>query len=586
MNRSNPAAVTVLAAGLLFGVACPTRGFDDAIDSPMYRRPAFPAPPVEVVFQDGLKDIWLRALGRPEIEMRLKAAQTIAQAHRRGMKGLEPTAGPLRAALDEPAQHPAVRLAAAQALIALDARQAAPSLFERAREGDAELRDTIEPALARWDYRPARAMWLAQVDAPSTPARSLVLAIRALGMVREEQAVARLLAVAAAPGTAGPIRLEAAQAAGSIRTDGLEKDAEALAADATPRGLVGRLAAAHLLHRHGSKTATQLLQRLARDTEPAVAAVAAERLLAIDPELAVPVLDQLLTSPGAEVRSLGVEVLFRLPTVPRVHLLGERLNDAHPDVRKAARQHLRTLAGNGALRAHVLGEAERVLAGEDWRGIEQSTILLTQLEHRAIRDRLLTLLKADRPEVFVTAAWGLRSLNIPETAPAVKLYVEGELDRPVPGRKNLADLIDHQLSQLNQLLGQQKYRPADALLRRFVPKRMGANESRAAAVWALGLVHEGENSADLAKQLTERLDDLGVPTEAIPVRLMSAVSLGRMKAAQSLPSLRTYFVADRLQNDVVARACSWAIAEITGEPVPAHATVRRFHVDWFLAPRP
>src|SRR5205823_1102843 len=120
------------------------------------------------------------ALDRPEVEMRLRAAQAIGLAHRRGMKGLESTVAPLVKALDEPTQHPTVRIAAAQTLIALDARQAAPSLLTHARDGDAELREVVEPALARWDHRPARAIWLARLDAPASPTRSLVLAIRAL----------------------------------------------------------------------------------------------------------------------------------------------------------------------------------------------------------------------------------------------------------------------------------------------------------------------------------------------------------------------------------------------------------------------
>jgi HEAT repeat protein len=579
------AAVTSVAAVLLFGAVCRVDGFDDVIDSPMYRRPDLPAAPVETVFPDGLKELWLRALGRPEVEMRLQAALSIGLAHRRGMKGLDATAGPLIAALDDSSQHPAVRLAAAQTLIALNARQAAPSLFARAREGDVALNEAVEPALARWDYRPARAMWLARIGDSTTPMRSLVLAIRALGTVGESQALARLLALAGAEDTVGAIRLEAAQAAGSIRADGLEKDAETLAADATARGLARRLAAGYLLRRHAGAGAVAILQRLARDPEPAVTAVAAERLHAIAPELALPAMDHLLASPAADVRLLGVLVLFRLATPERVHLLAERLDDAHPDVRKAAREHLRTLVEKESLRRHVLVEAERVIAGNDWRGIEQATILLTKLEHRPAAERFLALLRANRPEVFVTAAWGLRSLDMPETAAPVKQYIDEELARPAPGRKNSSDLIDHQLSQLNQLLGQQKYRPADPLLRRFVPKRMGATEARAAAVWALGMLHEGDNIADLGKQLGDRLNDInGIPPEAPPVRLMAAVTLGRMNAKEELGTLRKFFTPDRAARDVVARGCGWAIMRITGEPPAASVTIRRTHADWFLAP--
>src|SRR5581483_10356262 len=97
-----------------------------------------------------------------------------------------------------------------------------------------------------------------------------------------EKAVDRLREMTLSDRVPGPIRLESARALASLRSEGLEKDAEGLAADASPRGLVPRLAAASLLRRHSSPQAIQLLQRLMHDPEPAVAAIAGARLLEID----------------------------------------------------------------------------------------------------------------------------------------------------------------------------------------------------------------------------------------------------------------------------------------------------------------
>src|SRR5262245_55029534 len=257
----------------------------EGFDSPMYRDPELPVPRVESSFPDKAKDLWLRALERPEVEMRCRAAQTIAEAHRRGMKGLETTIPALLKALDRADQHPAVRLAAARALIALEARQAEASRLRHAQSGGA-LSELIEPALARWDYGPARAVWLKRLGDPATPPRSLVLAIRGLGAVREEQAADRLraLVLSGMPNGAGgqqrkdgasvrpssvsrSIRLEAARALGAIRETGLEGDAEALAADRSARGVVARLAAASLLRRHRGEAAVRLMRRLVQDPE-------------------------------------------------------------------------------------------------------------------------------------------------------------------------------------------------------------------------------------------------------------------------------------------------------------------------------
>jgi HEAT repeat protein len=556
----------------------------------MYRNPNLPVPPIEPVFADGLKELWLRALARPEVEMRLQAANTIALAHERGMKGLDSTIAPLTLALDATDQNPAVRLAAAQTLIALDARQAAPNLLARAQagEGDVAFREAVEPALARWDHRPARAMWLARIDAAATPARSLVLAIRGLATVREEQAVPRLRALVASEEVSGPIRLEAARALGILRAEGLEKDAEALAA-ALPRGLVGRLAAPQLLRRHKSPAAIATLGRLARDPEPAVSAPAAERLIEIDPELAVPVLEHLLGSPDADVRSLGTLVLFRLPTKERIGLLSDLLADGHPDVRTKVRGHLQKLGENKELRQHVLDEGTRILAGKDWHGLEQAAILLAQLDHGPAAPRLLELLTAERPEVYLTAAWGLRKLAVRETLEPVKKFVEAELARQLaakalPGRKNFPNLVDHQVSQLNQLLGLLKYEPAEPLLRQFVPKQLILGEARPAAIWALGLMHEGKVVPALAAALQGRLNDGGpIMPERPQVRYMAAVTLGRMKAKQALPSLKSNW-SGRLNENPINNVCGWAIEQITGEPIPPAMPTRQLQQGWFLVP--
>jgi hypothetical protein len=122
--------------------------FDKLIDSPMYRLPALPKPRTEYTLPTGAKELWLRALQRPEADMKCKAAQAIATAHREGFKGFETTVPALLEVFDQRDQHPTVRLVVAEALIALDARQAAASFFRQAQSGSSDLRELVEPALA------------------------------------------------------------------------------------------------------------------------------------------------------------------------------------------------------------------------------------------------------------------------------------------------------------------------------------------------------------------------------------------------------------------------------------------------------
>jgi len=562
--------------------------YDKAIDVPMYRLPDLPVPRVEFIFPKGAKALWLRALERPEADLRCKAAHAIALAHRDGVKGFETTIGPLLAVFDRADAPPTVRLAVAEALIALEAREAADSLFRQAQSGDSDLRERVEPVLARWDHRPARAVWLARLREPSTPQRNLVLAIRGLSAVREEQAAERLRAIVLGERIAGPIRLEAARALGTLRMSGLESEAERLASDASPRGLVARLLAAALLRRHRGAEAIRLLQRLAQDPEPTVAANAVARLLEIDPELLVPTVELLLSSPDAKLRSFGIDVLRRRPSEKHVRLLTGQLDDTDSEARLRARRYLRELAGEKEWRNPILTEATALLKTRQWRGLEQATILLTQLDRKPAAARLVELLSFERPEVSLSAAWGLRKLAVPETLPGVAAYVENQLKRPPDPQGSLAGIRDHVLSQLNQFLGQQTYRPADALLRRFIPKNMNARtgpESRAAALWALGLIHEGRTVDSLAVAAEARLHDTNsMPPEDLRVRRMSALLLGRLKAKKAVDSLRQYYTVREPSDDTVSNACGWALEQITGEVVPPPKTVRKARHNWFLVP--
>ena len=111
------------------------------------------------------------------------------------------------------------------------------------------------------------------------------------------------------------------------------------------------------------------------------------------------------------------------------------------------------------------------------------------------------------------------------------------------------------------------------------------HESRAAAIWALGLIHEGKNDPVLAKALEARLNDIrSIPGEDNRVRRMSVIALGRMKAGSALKSLQTYCPDRKPSLDHLSNACSWAITQITGEPMPAAEPIQRGSRDWFLVP--
>jgi HEAT repeat protein len=581
------------ALALLVGVPELARGED--LDSVMYSQPEISVSRVKKTFPGGLVELWVAALGHREHEMRSRAALALAQAHEGGMPGAAAAVPALLQVLDRTDEHPTVVAAAVRALVVMDARSAAPALFRLAQSGDPELCPVIEPTLARWDHKPARDLWRERIAA--TPVqRSGLLAIRCLGTVRDERAVPRLRELALVEETAAPVRLAAAGALGEIRTSGSVPDASKLV---SAPGRTARMVAGSLLRRHEGAEAVKILQALARDPDPAVALEPVTRLGELDTKLVLAVLSAVLANEGAEVRGHGVAAIVRNPSDEHVRLLMRALSDPHPDVRVQARKGLREHAADR--RALVIDQAVRILKDRDWKGQEQTAILLAQLDHKPAAPRLVELLTTNRSEVAVAVGFGLRQLAVPETLPKVFDHVKARhaallRSGPTAGLRGVTpDALDRQLAQLVQFIGQARYEKADPELRTLVPRILRPGmpptftpvrpETRAAALWALGLIHEGKPVAELTTLAEGRLiGDGQYGHDDVRVRRLAAVALARMQAKQALPTLRSFAEGTKPSLEVAAHACRWAIGQLTGEPVPPAGVFESPQRDWFLMP--
>lgn len=585
------------ALGVLIGI--PPRAHAEDFDSVMYSHPVIPVSRVVKTFPEGLKELWMKALDRPERDQRSRAALAIAEAHEGGMPGLASTASALVRLLDRPDEHPAVLAAAIRALVVIDARSAAPAFLELARSNDTGLREVIEPALARWDYKPARDVWLSRLGQEPPYRPDLILAIRCLGRVREDHAAQRLRELALESDVAPPVRLAAARALAEIRTRGSEADSVKLTGDTTMRGRTNRLVGATLLRRHEGPEAIRLLQAFAKDAEPTVALVAVTRLSELNLKHILPVLKEVMANEGAEVRSRGIAAMIQNPSDEHLRSLARTLSDPHPDVRVQARRGLHELAGDR--RPLVIELSMSALNRTEWRGQEQAAILVAQLDHKPAAKRLVELLKSNRSEVAVAVGWGLRQLAVPETLPAVLDHVKSRhaaLLRSGPGaglRGVTPEALDRQLAQLVQFLGQTRFAPAEPALRALVPRILRGGmppeftpvppETRAAAIWAMGLLHEGKPTDALVTLIETRLTGDGMFGRDDPrVRRMAAVTLARLNAKQSIGALREYSDGTKPTIDIVANACRWSVAQLTQQPVPAVGIVEAPQRQWFLVP--
>ncbi len=559
----------------------------EGIDSIMLRDPDFAVPKVVPAFADNLLPLWLELLARPETDHKVRAAGTIAAAHRRGMKGLEKAVPKLVDELEKKDLPAAVRVALVGALADLDAKSAAAAMFRASADGDIDVRQIVDPCLTRWLYEPVRAAWLERIQAKPSQ-RGTILAIRGLLAARDERAIPRLREIAMAADELPPVRLEAAAAAADLKRSGFEADAKQLASEAGLRGTVSRVVAATLLRHHDGDTAIALLQAFVKDPEPTVAARAMTRIVELDPKHVVPVLESALANPDAAVRLLAVAALDRAPSDAYLRRLGDRLADVHPDVRTAARLSLFKHFARPEWKDAVRREGTRILDGQFWGGLQQAALLLGQIDHKPAVDRLLELQDHARSEVFVTAAWAFRVLNIPAKADAAFAVFNRRLrlaaDKSKPAAFSMTRGQDEQLSQLAQYLGVQKYAPASAAFRRLIPANSGPMETRAAAIWALGKIHEGQRALGFESALEVRLNAVGPLDVEFPiVRRMCAVTLARVNAKDEIKSLRLNY-SGKPVFDAPSNACGWALEKMTGEKVPAPVDQELPQINFFATP--
>ncbi len=556
----------------------------DTFEYIMYRSPELRGRSPEVVVSNAAIPLWLEALDRPESSLQRLAIDTFAVASRRGMAGLDRVIPRLVEKLEDSDAERPVRLAAARALIAMDARQHADVLASVAVGIDVGFQLAVESALARWGAEPMVATWLNRLgDAAAEPA-ALQIAMEGLGNAGADQALQPLLDLLGDRARLPAVRLAAARFAGKLSGVGLTDTATELISQSAPN-LVDQLAAVALLAEQEGAATERLLETMLAASESAVQAAAIERLYEIDPSNVLPWIDRLIDSKDSSVRWTLAKAIVATREKDQIDTLARLLDDVHTALRQYAAAELVGFAEDASLRETVLSETAGVLDGDSWRGCEQAVIVMVNLDHKPAGDRMVDLLRHPRGEVMKTAAWGLRRLALPKHLPAMLGRATEVYEGFQAGQIVLSEsAAEEQLAQLFMAFGQLRYDEAESLMRTFVPRNFDLGEkTRAAAIWSLGWLHEDAAVEDLARQLTARLNDVdGLIPELEDIRRMSAISLGRMKAESALPSLRKHA---SLRGDATGTACWWAIERITGEtPPPLLSPGTNDYRDWFLVP--
>lgn len=513
----------------------------------------------------GAIELWRSSLKRPEETYRISAARDLLRALRLGFPEVKSATPELLSILPDSNVSTNVQLTVARTLVEFDNPEIAKPLFELAEASGSQFKILIEPALARWDYRPMREIWRARLENEKTFHRELILACEGSGITRDTEALQTLLKIVHSPARARDLRLAAARAAGQISEQQLERDAEQLLAPSTP-ALIDRLCAVSLLQRHDSPKALDLLRQLFADSNGSVAYLAIARLFEIDPALVLDLYERASTNSDAAVRRVAARSYITLPTVERLSGLSKQLDDPDPSLRREVRNALLRFSEQAEFAAPVRELSMQILSADGWRGQEQAALILGKLDYDPAADRLVELLASDRSEVSITAAWGLKQLAVPATLPAMLARATLQNDNP---QSDDLPAVDRQMAHLFEAMAQMDYKPAIPLMRKLVPKILDHRRlSRAAACWSLGYLMAGQSDDQFEKQLMDRAaDDMSLMPEIEIVRWMCAVSLGRLKAESQLDALINK-IGPTVEYFAPEHAMLWAIRQLGGPDVP------------------
>jgi len=498
-------------------------------------------------------------LNAGDIEQRLITAQRICLNHDKdGFKSGDRALELLLGRLKSDSEPLLVRRVMVSAACLLDDGTHAATLWEIARD-DTDMRATVEKFLAKWENPSAIEVWRERVRSPSDNAMALALALEGLasaGSVEDRQS---LISCLRSNTVSESNRVLASLALGATNSSGLnDLSEEILASELADRYTL----VANLLRNHSDEESLAKLMVILSSGPNTARRIAAEGVAAHFPKKAIELAPSWTTDPDNNLRRLSLLILKGVVSSESLRLQANLLGDTNVEVRNLAREQLLGLA-HGDMRPVVDQCVTEQLEGGNWRGIEQSVILSTQLKDQTRCDAFMKLLDHPQPEVYMHASWGLMELaDEPALLERIHRYCEPITDLFEQGAKVGQKAETIRLSFLLETLGKNRISVAVPMLKRYIPKqdfRMG-NLSRASAIWALGKIETDTDDPALRAQLRERIQDLSSMTpENYLVGYACILSLGEFGYKDCKETLKK---TGALPPNPLGYAVEWAIDRI------------------------
>ena len=485
-------------------------------------------------------------------------------------------------ALAEKSDNPRIRYAAAGALAAGDLTSSAPLLAKLAEAGTDAQRIRIEPALIRWKTSAAMELWSSRLlDAASTNT-SFQLAAEGLAAIGHQGSVEPLLSITVDSAVSYTKRMAAAKASAVLAADRAYAAAEALAT----KDVQDRLLALALLNTEKAE-AKRKSATLCADPSAAVASVAWQQVFQSNSELLLDHLQIGRRHSDAQVRMTAARAMRVWPTPERTQWLQELLSDIHIEVRNVARSMLVYVAAeHPELKEQIITQAAGLLNPEskDWQGMEQSLLVLAQLQATQFSQAAFELLQHAKDEVVITAAWLIQLYPDESIRDRVRTEIE-QCEERLSRRENPANDLSMRETMLLQYAGLVRIRELQPLMEeQFSKSAPGSVEKRASALWALAVIHEKTASEELSKKYEARvMDRSSLPPEFLPVRRSSVLSLGLLRSVKSIPVVMEAIEADPPTAGIPDTA-RWVLP-LLGQPMPPEIEPSRMGVaGWRITP--
>lgn len=550
-------------------------------DLMMDHDPDFPVQGFVQEMGEGVLELWETALKRDEPALQRMVLDSVTIAYRRevNVDQLKPTIVQL---LNNPEQSIHVARAAASTLIAIDARDQTATLADAVARHGISLGNVVEPALSRWESPAMKDTWLSRIENGGFTESQLMLAIEGAGQLKLAESAKTLTSFVTNQRKSPRLRMASARALAKLGDESVVSTAQSIVDQSDDETLTAILAC-ELLRNQSNDQTVEIISRLAKHEQSAVQAAALSILLDIDSNHVIDFIDDAIKSPDVNVRRPCVDAIVDQKIADRMTQLAMVLDDVNPSLRRHVAAELIRLADDDSLKNPVIEAATDILNGNSWRGCEQACFVLTKLDHKASGRRMVELLKHERGEVRVATAWGLTQLRVESLLPDMvehgmsvfQAFKSGKMSGNSPGYTT-------QMAHLFMAFGNQDYKPADKLIRLYLPKdfSLGA-DSRAGAYWAAGKIHRDDPPADIVKMMITQLSDTeSFFPEVESVRRMCLAGLYFTNAKEGIPAIRKYARG----MDHMSLACFFCLEKLAGEPMPEIPEARFTYDDWILIP--